>query len=653
MKCKNCGGVDFVKFASHYECVCCGQKWVDDTAPISSPVEENANLANANPNEALYKTLIGYTDQVRMNEELMRVTVLEILKNDSEDLLAKCLLAYLDRDEYPENYKEAIESLSNVDLDEDTEQWICTFLIENSEYKYFDSIVDMLFNKNLYSDYSQLLVDAKNRLEMANENYSNIPRDVFVCYSSNDIKVVEKLVERLEADGSSCWYADRNMPQNSLLKTEYKTRIEEAISKCKVFLVVMSHNSLLSEDVNWELDAADDYGIDNRIEYRIEDAENTTRFKRFFDGIQWIDASNETQYHTLLSRVYDMLHPVEDVDDEDESGNKTVFVTVDLDDVSFDGEDAFDEDEDMYDDDDDIDEESPNKTVLSPMSIDFDVDSMDFDSDTDIKVSDDVEAQALELFDVEEYDKAFALLDEVEEPSFGNLTNFYIGLCFENGYGTDIDTEQAKYFYNLAENGEDIGDEEQLGKCFYFLAMKYARGEFFSKDERKAFELFEKAADYRNGNAIFNLGICYKTGKGTEQNYEEAFACFMNAARYIPEEANYQIALCLDEGLGTTKDPEQAVEYYREAAELGNTKAMTNLGMHYYYGNGVDQDYDEAVRWYREAAESGNAIAQYNLGQCYFGGTGVEQDLDFARDWFERSAKNGNKKAAHFIIDNF
>lgn len=629
MKCKNCGCEAF----ANYECVCCGQKWIDNTEPIAAQSDENESPLTVNPNELLYKNLVCYTNQVRINGELVRTAALEILKNAPDDPIAKCLLAYLDRNEYPENYKEAISGLSDVDLDKATEKWLCAFLIEHSEYKYFDSIADMLLNKGLYSDYSQILADSKNRLEMENENYSNIPRDIFVCYSSNDIETVEKIVERLEADGNSCWYADRNMPKNSLVQTEYKTRIDEAISKCKVFLVVMSHNSLLSEDVNRELDAADGYGIDNRIEYRIEDTENTTRFKCFFDGIQWIDASNETQYYTLLARIYDMLHTSKNADEKDDIGEK--FFSVDYGDHGFD-----DEAED--------DEGAPlAKTIILPMEDEFDKDFVTSDA------ADDVEAQALELFNIEEYDKAFAMLDGVVEPHFGNLTNFYIGLCFENGYGTDADFEQAEYFYNLAENGDEIGDEEQLGKCFYFLAMKYARGDFFSKDDEKAFELFKKAADFQNGNAVFNLGICYKTGKGTAQNYDEAFRCFKKAEQYIPEEAKYQIALCLDDGIGTAKNPEQAVEYYSEAARFGNTKAMTNLGMHYYYGNGVEQDYEEAVRWYREAAEAGNAIAQYNLGQCYFGGTGVEQDLDFARDWFERSAKNGNKKAAHFIIDNF
>ena len=115
------------------------------SAPVAFTPEENETVEISNPNEALYRALIGYTDQVRLNEELVRSTVLDILKNDAEDRIARCLLAYLDRDEYPENYKSAIENLSGVDMDEETERWICTFLVENSEYKYFDSIVDMLF----------------------------------------------------------------------------------------------------------------------------------------------------------------------------------------------------------------------------------------------------------------------------------------------------------------------------------------------------------------------------------------------------------------------------------------------------------------------------------------------------------------------------
>ena len=127
MKCKNCGGVEFVKFASHQECVCCGQKWVDDKLPLTARSDENEAPVMVNPNELLYKSLVSYTDQVRMNEELVRTTVLEILKNDPDDRIAKCLLSYLDRDEYPENYKKSIDELANVDFDEATETWICTF----------------------------------------------------------------------------------------------------------------------------------------------------------------------------------------------------------------------------------------------------------------------------------------------------------------------------------------------------------------------------------------------------------------------------------------------------------------------------------------------------------------------------------------------
>lgn len=659
MKCKNCGGMTFVKFASHSECDFCGQR-VED---VPSIVTEQA--VEQDPKEALYKALIGYTEQVRINGDVVRATSMEILKNDPDDGIAKCLLAYLDRNEYPENYKDSILALSLLELGEKTEKWICELLIGNSEYKYFDSIVDMLLNRRIYSDYSQLLIDAKNRLEAENENYSNLPREVFVCYSSNDLKTVEEIVERLEADGRSCWYADRNMPQNSLIKTEYKTRIEDAISKCKVFLVVMSPNSMLSEDVNWELDVADRYGIVGRIEYRIKNAENTTRFKRFFDGIQWIDAANETQYHTLLTRVYDAVSSAkvkveadeikdapsesangeaicDDADNENGSANEGNGAEETCNRV-----DAYDvdgaretEDASNTEEADEVDKSDGNEVCDTEECIE----------ESEVK---DVESEALALFEVNEYDKAFILLAESNAAPFGNLTNFYIGTCLEKGYGTDIDHEQAEYFYRLAENGEESGSEEQLGRCFYLLAMKYARGDFLEKDDKRAFELFRRAAEYKNGNAIFNLGIYYKIGKGTERDHEKAFACFDAAKEYIPEEANFQLGICYDEGYGVEKDPEKAVKCYKTAADLGNVKALTNLGMHYYYGNGIGQNYEKAFDYYRAAAAEGNDVAQCNLGLCYFTGAGVTADVDFARDWLERAAKNGNRVAARFIVENF
>ena len=172
MKCKNCGGTTFAEFATHSECVCCGQKLLDTPFSVAPQAEE------ADPNETLYKNLISYTEQVRINGDMVRATAMEILKNDPEDGIAKCLLAYLDRNEYPENYKDSILALSLLDLGEKTEEWICKLLIENSEYKYLDSIVDMLLNRRIYSDYSQLLVDAKNRLEKQNEEYCNLVNSI-------------------------------------------------------------------------------------------------------------------------------------------------------------------------------------------------------------------------------------------------------------------------------------------------------------------------------------------------------------------------------------------------------------------------------------------------------------------------------------------
>ena len=292
MRCQNCGAVDFIKAGEQFECAFCGQKWIERKILLPKPKKEEKK--EATKKDGFYTLLKAYLSMPRINENKIREIAQRILQEDFVDSVGACILAYLDRGDYPDNYKMSISHLEGIS--KETGEWLIPFLIESSEYKYLNSISDLLLKKGWYKEYSHTIISTKNRLEEENESYSNVARDVFVCYSSNDLERVSEAVESLESDGTSCWYARRNMPKNSLLKTEYKKRIEDAISKCKVFLVVASSSSMMSEDVQWELDIADKYGIKNRIEYLIEDTENTTRFKRFFDGVQWIDATKETEY---------------------------------------------------------------------------------------------------------------------------------------------------------------------------------------------------------------------------------------------------------------------------------------------------------------------------------------------------------------------
>ena len=58
----------------------------------------------------------------------------------------------------------------------------------------------------------------------------------------------------------------------------------------------------------------------------------------------------------------------------------------------------------------------------------------------------------------------------------------------------------------------------------YELGMSYLKGDGVDKDEKKAFELFEKAALKGDNNAQYQLALCYQHGKGTNKDFVKAYA---------------------------------------------------------------------------------------------------------------------------------
>ena len=61
-------------------------------------------------------------------------------------------------------------------------------------------------------------------------------RDVFVCHSSEDKAVANDIVNRLEALGTTCWIAPRDVQPGAA----YAESLFYAIEKAPVFAVLMS-----------------------------------------------------------------------------------------------------------------------------------------------------------------------------------------------------------------------------------------------------------------------------------------------------------------------------------------------------------------------------------------------------------------------------
>ena len=69
------------------------------------------------------------------------------------------------------------------------------------------------------------------------------------------------------------------------------------------------------------------------------------------------------------------------------------------------------------------------------------------------------------------------------------------------------------------EKAKDLGSNEAL----VHLGWMQKKGKAgFSKDDRKAFDLYRQAADRNNGYGHYNVGLSYEDGEGVRRDYRKA-----------------------------------------------------------------------------------------------------------------------------------
>lgn len=76
--------------------------------------------------------------------------------------------------------------------------------------------------------------------------------DYFISYSSKDTELAKAIVDAIEEAGKTCWIAYRNIPYG----TPYARAIMQGIDGCEKFMVLITDNSISSEDVLNEVDNA-------------------------------------------------------------------------------------------------------------------------------------------------------------------------------------------------------------------------------------------------------------------------------------------------------------------------------------------------------------------------------------------------------------
>lgn len=206
--------------------------------------------------------------------------------------------------------------------------------------------------------------------------------------------------------------------------------------------------------------------------------------------------------------------------------------------------------------------------------------------------------------------------------------------------------QDFKTAFELYTELADKGDADAQTSLGYM----YQNAQSCEKDDTKAVELYEKAAEAMQPYALFNLAILYMNGLGgVKHDQFKAHELYLQAAiREVPQ-AMYETALMLERGLGCLQNYSEAAFWYEEGAKRGHLECFNNLGVLYKDGHGVDVNEARCFVCFKKAAEGGLAEGLYNLGLLYDQGFGCEQNHDTALDLCRKAAYNGHVKAKEII----
>ena len=201
----------------------------------------------------------------------------------------------------------------------------------------------------------------------------------------------------------------------------------------------------------------------------------------------------------------------------------------------------------------------------------------------------------------------------------------------EDGLPRD-DAKAVEWYQKAAQQGLAKA-ETNLGDMYLF-----GRGGL-DKDPVQALSWYLKAADQDFPDAQFRLGYMFEAGAGVAKDLPRAVKLYTAAADQNYPSAQYKLGDMFESGTGVAKDLLRAVKLYRAAANAGYPDAENLLGILLATGgDGLSQDDVEAVLWYRKAADQGFAKAQKNLGDMYFFGRGVEKDYPQAIAWYTKAS---------------
>ena len=244
-QCPRCGG-ELKEINDNYKCSYCNALYEKEN--VINIREELNNLLDELKQEkvASLRTRLweAVHDKYQSKEKIVSISR-EIRNYLPDDFLA-CFYETVNTKPVEEvnNFLNSIDYENNYNLMDLVIEYMIT-IIEESNLLALNNLIENTYKSKdllLYEKYSTLLSKEAEKLESGIYEL-NITRDVFIAYSSKDMKYVEEVVKALEKEGLTCFVAMRNLRHGKGAVENYDKAIEKAIDNSKVFLFISTPNS--------------------------------------------------------------------------------------------------------------------------------------------------------------------------------------------------------------------------------------------------------------------------------------------------------------------------------------------------------------------------------------------------------------------------
>ena len=235
--------------------------------------------------------------------------------------------------------------------------------------------------------------------------------------------------------------------------------------------------------------------------------------------------------------------------------------------------------------------------------------------------------EAEEAFKAHRYAEAFnKFLPDAEKGEY--IAQYYIGYLYLYGLGVNKDEQRAlDYIQKAADHDYDSAQS--------LLGYLYDEGRVVPMNKKKAISYYKKAANHGNTSALLNLGLAYYKGEGVIKDDRTA----IEMSEKVPIEQQPLAGRYLgDIYLSNSTLPDRypnAIRYYSSSAKNGDVGSYFALGKIYSTEESGVKNNEKAVEFYTYAASQGYVPAQYLLGIMYVNGENVERNLFLGHAWLE------------------